>query len=181
MGGLKHWESILWQVWRLDIWNQDGSRDMVPHSDWERILLGLFQLLLALASLGLWQHHSSLHLHLHVAFCVSSQKDTSHRFRAHANPVWPYQTNYILLAGSPLAWNLYLPSLKSKKGAQGQQHQWFVGHRCQGLVKKGFQRRLTQVWSRGESLSPAMSAYTSEARSWNNTLPCLADTGRTWW
>ena len=35
----------------------------------------------------------------------------------------------------------------------------------QGLVEKRAQKILTQVWSRGESLSPAMSAYTSEARS----------------
>ena len=96
LGGLKQQNFIFSQFWKLEVQNQGADR---PHSLrrlWRESAPFFFQLLVALAFLGLWLPHSCpcLCLHaaffpvsLYVSFSVSSKK-TLIGFRGHPNPGW---------------------------------------------------------------------------------------------
>lgn len=101
VGGLKSWELIPSQFWRLKSvimmsarpWFLQGSTEgsfqasVASDKHWQSWLL-----------LGLWQHNSNLCLHIHMLIFplsvfrskFSSFTDTSYYVSTHLDPVWPH-------------------------------------------------------------------------------------------
>ena len=85
---ITHFKCVLSQFWRLDVRGQSGSKAALTLEATEK---NPFLPLPALGtvSLGVWLHHSNLHLCLHCSLCISalcvSYKDTVTGLRTHSD------------------------------------------------------------------------------------------------